>query len=181
MSKIENWSALVLRERLEPGGRSLALQSPTGLLLCWMVKRCIGFLSRSVPVLADHGNTVPHGISGHSMVTASFYFLTEVCQKVMGRFLTEVCQKRGGFFLMAAPRERFMAKPAPNRTDVRVRIAGDDAINLKAYADRLGLPLATAMRMLALESLAKKMEEDRREAAESKAHSDMFRRQLLDG
>ena len=54
-------------------------------------------------------------------------------------------------------------------------------MNLKAYADRLGLPLATAMRMLALESLTRKMEEERRMAAESKAHADMFRRQLLDG
>lgn len=74
-----------------------------------------------------------------------------------------------------------MAKPAPNRTDVRVRISGEDAVNLKAYADRLGLPLATAMRMLALESLAGKMEEERRRTAESKAHADMFRRQLQDG
>tara|TARA_B100001778_G_C18502865_1_gene590512 strand:- start:339 stop:563 length:225 start_codon:yes stop_codon:yes gene_type:complete len=74
-----------------------------------------------------------------------------------------------------------MAKPAPNRTDVRVRISGEDAVNLKAYADRLGLPLATAMRMLALETLAQKMEEERRRAAESKAHADMFRRQLQDG
>lgn len=71
-----------------------------------------------------------------------------------------------------------MAKAAPNRTDVRVRITGEDAVNLKAYAERLGLPLATAMRMLALESLARKREEDRRAAAESKAHSEMFRRQL---
>lgn len=71
-----------------------------------------------------------------------------------------------------------MAKAAPNRTDVRVRITGEDAINLKAYAERLGLPLATAMRMLALESLAKKMEEERRAIVENNAHADMFRRQL---
>lgn len=71
-----------------------------------------------------------------------------------------------------------MAKEAPNRTDVRVRITGDDAIKLKAYAERLGLPLATAMRMLALDSLSRKLEEERRAVAESKAHSDMFRRQL---
>ena len=74
----------------------------------------------------------------------------------------------------------FMAESVPNRTDVRVRISGDDAVNLRSYAERLGLPLATAMRMLALESLARKMEEERRSIAESKAHSDMFRRQMSD-
>ena len=104
------------------------------------------------------------------------------------RILTVKCQKTGGIFLGVFSAfvlwrqhlSRNMAKPAPNRTDVRVRITGEDAINLKAYADRLGLPLATAMRMLALESLARKIEEERRAAAESKAHSEMFRRQISD-
>jgi len=72
----------------------------------------------------------------------------------------------------------YMSDADLERVDVRVRLKGEDSTSFRMYAESLGLPLATCVRMLALESLNIRLEARAREVGEKRTNLKSFQQQV---
>lgn len=71
-----------------------------------------------------------------------------------------------------------MSKSDPDARSVKIRLSGADAELLQQYATHTGLPLSTAMRMLALDKLREWSADKLEKELERRKHARMLKDQL---
>ena len=76
------------------------------------------------------------------------------------------------------PLAPFMAKVDPDAKTVKVRLKGELATELQAFADENGLALSSALRLLVSEALRARQQEAADDHERRKRTSEMFRRQI---